>query len=240
MGQAMRIQGSVALVTGSNRGLGLAFAEELRNRGVKVYAAARNPDSIDLPGVVPVRLDVTDAAVIQEAADRCGDVTLLVNNAGIGTVNEGTLDPAFIDSSREMFETNFYGMVRVSQVFGPIIAQNGGGAIINVLSDATWFSRPIVASYSATKSAAWSFTNALRLDLRGEGVQVVGLHAGFIDTDLARGIDAEKSRPRDVAATALEGLENGKEEVLADEQSRLVKSTLSTDRGYYLDPPDIV
>jgi NAD(P)-dependent dehydrogenase (short-subunit alcohol dehydrogenase family) len=236
----MKIQNSVAFVTGGNRGLGLAFVKELHARGAKtVYAGVRNPDGLDLPGIVPVQADVTDPASITAAAERCGDVTLLVNNAGIANVNAGALDPALIDTAREIFETNFYGMIRVSQAFAPVIAQNGGGAIVNVLSDATWFARPILAGYSATKSAAWSFTNALRVDAREKGIQVLGLHVGFIDTDLVRGVDVKKSDPRQVAAATLEGLENGEEEVLADEQARLVKRTLSTEHGYYLNPPAI-
>jgi NAD(P)-dependent dehydrogenase (short-subunit alcohol dehydrogenase family) len=236
----MRIQDSVALVTGGNRGLGLAFARELQAAGAKtVYAGIRNPDSFDVPGIVPVKMDVTDPDSVSAAAAECPDVTLLINNAGIGTLNTGVLDPAFIDSCLTIFETNFYGMVRASQAFAPVISKNGGGAIINVLSDATWFSRPVLGAYSASKSAAWSFTNALRVDLRKDGIEVLGMHAGFIDTAMASGVDAEKTDPRQVAATTLLGLENGEQEVLVDGQARLVKGTLSTDHGYYLDPPDI-
>jgi NAD(P)-dependent dehydrogenase (short-subunit alcohol dehydrogenase family) len=143
----MRIQGSVAFITGASRGLGLAFARELLGRGVKkVYAGVRNPDSIDLPGVVPVKADVTDPASVSAAAARCGDVTLLINNAGIGRVNAGALDPALIYSAREIFETNFYGMVRASQAFAPVLSANGGRAMVNVLSDATWFARPMLTA----------------------------------------------------------------------------------------------
>jgi NAD(P)-dependent dehydrogenase (short-subunit alcohol dehydrogenase family) len=151
----MNIQDSVAFVTGANRGLGLAFARELLGRGAKtVYAGVRNPNGIDAPGLVPVKLDVTDPASVQAIAARCRDVTLLINNAGIGPANTGALDPALIDSMREVFETNFYGLVRASQAFAPVLARNGGGAIINVLSDATWFARPVLTAYSAAKSAA--------------------------------------------------------------------------------------
>lgn len=191
----MRIQDSVAFITVANRGLGLAFAKELLGRGVKkVYAGVRNPDGIDLPGVVPVNVDVTDPASVSAAAARCG-VTLLINNAGIGRVNAGALDPALIDSASEIFETNFYGMVRVSQAFAPVLSANDGGAIINVLSDATWFSRPMLTAYSATKSAAWSFTNALRIELREKNTQVLALHVGFLDTGPGQGFGREEERP---------------------------------------------
>ncbi|OBF26713.1 short-chain dehydrogenase [Mycobacterium sp. ACS1612] len=235
----MDIRSSVAFVTGANRGLGLAFARALRARGVRrVYAGMRNPEPFDDPSIVPVRLDVTDPDTVDSAAEKCGDVTLLVNNAGIGVVNQGALDPSFVDVARRMFETNFYGMVHTSQAFAPVIVGNGGGAIINVLSDATWFARPLVSAYSTTKSAAWNFTNALRLALRDRGVLVTALHVGFVDTDMAGAIDTKKSDPRVVAETALEGVGNDQEEVLADEQSRRVKSTLSA-AGYYLSPPQI-
>jgi NAD(P)-dependent dehydrogenase (short-subunit alcohol dehydrogenase family) len=163
----MKVQNSITFVTGANRGLGLAFARELVARGAKtVYAGVRNPDGFDVPGLVPVKLDVTDPASARAAAARCGDVTLLVNNAGIARPSSGALDPALTDAAREIFETNFYGMIYATQAFAPVISANGGGAIINVLSDATWFAQPVLAAYSATKSAAWSFTNALRSELR--------------------------------------------------------------------------
>jgi NAD(P)-dependent dehydrogenase (short-subunit alcohol dehydrogenase family) len=124
----MRIEGSVALVTGANGGLGLAFAKELLGRGVKkLYAGVRNPDGVDLPGVIPIKFDVTDPAAIAAATARCNDVTLLINNAGIGRVDAGALDPAVIDNAREIFETNFYGIIRASQAFAPVFSANGGG-----------------------------------------------------------------------------------------------------------------
>jgi short-subunit dehydrogenase len=118
-----------------------------------------------------------------------------------------------------------------------VLLANGGGAIINVLSDATWFARPMLTAYSAAKSAAWSFTNALRIDLRKKGTQVLALHVGFLDTDMAKGLDVKKSDPQQVAARSLEELENGGEEVLANAQTNAVKQSLSSERAYYLDPP---
>src|SRR5258708_6962096 len=236
----MKIQDSVAFVTGANRGLGLAFVKELLGRNArKVYAGVRNPAAMTLPGVVPVQVDVTDPASVSAGAVRCGDVTLLVNNAGIARVNAGALDPAVIESAREIFETNFYGVIRSSQAFAPVLSANGGGAIINVLSDATWFARPMLMAYSATKSAAWSFTNALRIDLREKGIEVLALHVGFLDTDMAKGVDLPKNDPQQVAARALDALESGREEVLADAQSNAVKRSLSSEQAYYLDPPPL-
>jgi NAD(P)-dependent dehydrogenase (short-subunit alcohol dehydrogenase family) len=236
----MRIEDSVAFVTGANRGLGLAFTKELLGRGVKkLYAGARNPNGVDLPGVIPVKFDVTDPAAIAAAALRCGDVTLLINNAGIGRVDASALDPAVIDNAREIFETNFYGIIRASQAFAPVLSANGGGAIVNVLSDITWFSRPIMTAYAATKSAAWSFTNALRIDVRDKGIQVLALHVGFVDTDLIRDFDVRKSDPRVVAARTFDALEKGQEEVLADAQTEALKRSLSTEQPYYLNPANL-
>ncbi len=167
---------------------------------------------------------------------RCGDVTLLINNAGIGRVDASALDPAVIDNAREIFETNFYG-IRASQAFAPVLSANGGGAIVNVLSEVTWFAWPIMTAYSATKSAAWSFTNALRIDVRDKGIQVLALHVGFVDTDLTRGLDVKKSDPRVVATRTLDALEQGHEEVLADVQTEALKRSLSTEQPYYLNPP---
>jgi NAD(P)-dependent dehydrogenase (short-subunit alcohol dehydrogenase family) len=231
----MKVRNSIAFVTGANRGFGLAFARELVARGAKtVYAGVRNPDGFDVPGLVPVRLDVTDPASVSAAAARCGDVTLLVNNAGIARPSSGALDPALTDTARKIFETNFYGMIHATQAFAPVISANGGGAIINVLSDATWFAQPVLAAYSATKSAAWSFTNALRIELREKGTQVLALHVGYMDTDLTKGLDIKKIDPRQVAAHTLDGLENGSNEVLADEQTNAIKRSLSTPQAYYL------
>jgi NAD(P)-dependent dehydrogenase (short-subunit alcohol dehydrogenase family) len=234
----MKIQGSVAFVSGANRGIGLAFAKGLLGRGAsKVYAGARNPDAVTLAGVVPVKLDVTDPASVDAAAARCGEVMLLVNNAGIARVNSGALDPGVIDSAREIFETNVYGVIRMSQAFASILAANGGGAIVNVLSDVTWFSQPVLTAYGASKAAAWSYTNALRAELRDRGTQVLGLHVGYVDTDLAKGVVAEKSDPNDVVTRTLGALEAGRVEVAADEQTQAIKRSLSTDHPYYLNPP---
>lgn len=237
----MKIRDSIAFVTGANRGLGLAIARELLARGAKkVYAGVRNPAGVAIPGVEVVKLDVTDQASIAAAAAQYGDTSILVNNAGIARLTNSTLDPAMIGSAREIFDTNFYGVIRMSQAFAPVLAANGGGAIINVLSDATWMSRPMLAAYSATKSAAWSFTNALRIELRGKGTQVLGLHVGFMDTDMTKGFDMKKVSPRDVAAQTLDALEAGKEEVLADEGTRAIKRSLAGEQPLYLNPPAIV
>ena len=232
----MKIENSVALVTGANRGIGLAFARALLARGARtVYAAAREPASITLPGVRPVRLDVTQPEQIAAAVEACGDVNLVINNAGIARAT-GVLADDAIEAARAELETNFFGPFLTSRAFAPVLAKNGGGAIVNVLSVASWLSSPQLATYAASKAAAWSLTNGLRNALRAQGTQVLGVHVGFVDTDLARGVTAAKSRPDDVVATVLAALEAGKEEVLADELSRQVKHGLAAEPGIYLVP----
>ena len=231
----MKIENSVVFVTGGNRGLGLAFAREALVRGArKVYAGMRKTDGFDVPGIVPIPLDVNDHDSVLAAAARCTDVTVLVNNAGIGRPGS-PLDHSMEELSREIFETNYYGMIRTTQAFAPILARNGGGAIINVLSRATWRPSPLLSAYSASKAAAWSFTNSLRMQIKGQGTQVLALHVGFVDTDLVRGLDVPKSAPAEVVGRTLDGLAAGKDEVIADEGTQLVKQGLSAERPSYID-----
>jgi len=233
----MNIQNSVALVTGANRGLGLAFARELLARGArKVYAAAREPSSVTLPGVVPVRLDVTQPDQIEALAHDTRDVTLLINNAGI--IRAGNLlETNALSSARAELETNYLGPLATSRAFAPILAANGGGAIINVLSVLSWVAMPTTATYSASKAAAWAATNGLRNELRRQNTQVLALHVGYIDTDMVRALDAAKSAPEDVVRQTLDALEAGQEEILADAISRAVKHGLSAQPGVYLGTP---
>ena len=225
----MNIQGSVAIVTGANRGLGAAFCRTLLERGAStVYAGARDLHSLDNPDVIPVQLDVTSAPDIGAAAERCGDVTLLINNAGIGTGTAALADNA-LDAARREFETNVYGPLALSHAFAPTLAANGGGAIIIVLSVLSWISMPSTAIYCASKAAGWSLTNSLRQELASQHTQVVGLYVGYMDTDMTAGITAPKSDPIAVANLTLDGIETGAHEVLADDISRHVRGALSGD-----------
>jgi len=228
----MKIEGAVVLVTGANRGLGLEFAKQALERGArKVYAGARDPASVTLPGVVPVKLDVTDPATVAAAAEAARDVTLLINNAGIARLGSLTDDGA-LDALRDHFETNVVGMLAMSRAFAGSLAGTGGGAILNVLSVASWVNRPILSAYGVSKSAAWALTNGLRQSLREQRTQVVALHAGFIDTDLVRGLEVPKATPADVVREAYDAIEAGAEEVSTDEITRRVKAGLSA--GVYL------
>jgi NAD(P)-dependent dehydrogenase (short-subunit alcohol dehydrogenase family) len=223
----MDIEGSVALVTGANRGLGSAFARLLVERGAaKVYAAARNTNTLTLDGVIPVHLDITSAVDIAAAAQRCDDVTLLINNAGITTRTSALAGNADEAGHREM-ETNFFGTLAMSRAFAPILADNGGGALVNILSVVSWVARPPNAMYCASKAASWSLTNALRVELAPRGTLVVGVHAGLIDTDATAAVDAPKMRPADVASQTLDAVQHDRYEVLADDTSRRVKAALA-------------
>ena len=218
-----QLDNQVALVTGASRGLGKAFVDELLGRGVrKVYAAARTPEALDRidPRVVPIRLDVTDPAGIAAAAAHVDDLTVLINNAGIST---GTsLNSGDLELVRAEFETNFYGPLVVTRTLAPIIAGNGGGAILNVASVLSWIG--LAGAYSAAKAALWSATNSLRLDLAPDHIQVVGLHVGYIDTDMTAAIDAPKLTTSQVVREALDVVEAGGFEVLVGELTRQVKA----------------
>jgi NAD(P)-dependent dehydrogenase (short-subunit alcohol dehydrogenase family) len=216
---------SIALVTGANRGLGRRFAEELVARGATVYAGARDPGSVDLPGVTPIALDITDPASVAAAAEVAGDVTVLINNAGSST-GATLLDGDLADIRLEM-DTHYFGTLAVTRAFAPPIAANGGGAVLNVLSALSWFTSPGSGAYSAAKSAEWSLTNALRLQLADQGIRVSALHVGYLDTDMTAGLDAPKSDPAAIAKIALDGVEAGDYEILGDDVSRRVQAGLA-------------
>ena len=233
----MKIDNATVLVTGANRGIGLAFTRALLARGArKVYAAARDPSTITLPGVEAIRLDVTKPDEVAAAVARAGDVTILINNAGVGHVG-GFLAADSEEVARRQFETNFFGMLRMSQAFAPVLAAHGGGALLNVLSIVSWINGGELAAYAASKSAAWSLTNSLRHELAAQKTQVLALHMAFVDTDLVRGLDVPKTSPEEIVRRALDGLEAGLDEVLADERTQFVKQGLTAPTPSYLPQP---
>lgn len=221
----MRIEGAVALVTGANRGLGRAFARSLVERGARtVYAGARNPDSVTDRGATPVKLDITDPRDVAAAAEQCGDVTLLVNNAGIAH-QFPLLEGPSMDLARQEMETNYFGTLAMCRAFAPILTRNGGGALVNMLSITSFFSFPTMGSLCATKAALWSLTNGIREELKS--TLVVGVHSGFIDTDLSAGFDVGKHAPQDIATQVFNAVEAGRTEVLADERTRMMKAAMA-------------
>jgi NAD(P)-dependent dehydrogenase (short-subunit alcohol dehydrogenase family) len=207
----MRIEGAVALVTGASGGLGQAFVSTLTERGARVYATTRDD------------LDITNPAHVEAAAKRCGDVTLLINNAVSATMSP--LVSAPMDVARQEMETNYFGTLAMCKAFGPVLAANGGGALVTMLSIVSFFSYPGMGSLCASKSAAWSMTNAVRMEL--PDTLVVGVHASFIDTRLSEGFDVPKHKPAHVAGLVLDAVEAGQEEVLADDRTRSMKRALS-------------
>jgi NAD(P)-dependent dehydrogenase (short-subunit alcohol dehydrogenase family) len=225
----MRVKGSVALVTGANRGLGAAFAHGLLAGGATtVYGGARSDYTPAEDGIVPVQLDVTRPDQVAAAAARLADVTIVVNNAGV--FHGGSL---FADGTEERLraalETNLFGLLSVSRAFAPVLAANGGGALVNILSVASWRIRPGFTPYAISKAAAWSATNGLRIELRPAGTLVVGVHAGFIDTDMAADVTLPKVAAADVVARVLAAVADDEEEVLVDDVTRQVKADLSAD-----------
>jgi NAD(P)-dependent dehydrogenase (short-subunit alcohol dehydrogenase family) len=225
----VRIEGSVALVTGANRGVGRAFTLALVERGARtVYACARDPQRITDPDVTPVLLDITDPDNVDAAAEWCADVTLVVNNAGILRASS-LLDAPTLDDARAEVETNLFGTLSVCRAFAPVLAANGGGALVNMLSALSFFSIPQWGSYCVSKAAEWSMTNALRMELSRQGTLVVGVHAGLIDTDMAAAAEGPKITAEEVVAQALDAVEAGRREVLADPRTRAVKAALSSD-----------
>jgi len=225
------IAGTHALVTGANRGLGKAFVDELLVRGVAgVYAAARNPDTVDVNDdrVIPVRLDVTNPDDVRAAASRCADAAVLINNAG-AMLRTPLLAGPDLSAARSEMETNYFGTLEMCRAFAPVLAHNGGGAVVNVLSVASWLASPFNGSYGASKSAEWALTNAIRVELRAAGTLVVGVHAGWIETDMAADVPEVKITTADVVSQTLDGVERGDEEVLTDDSTRQVKASLPTD-----------
>jgi NAD(P)-dependent dehydrogenase (short-subunit alcohol dehydrogenase family) len=232
----MKINGSVALVTGANRGLGQMFARELVSRGAaKVYGAARDPLAVTEPGVTPIALDITDPRRVAEVAGQCADVSLLVNNAGVMKASTFT-GPPTLDAARLEMETNYFGALSMCRAFAPVLAANGGGAVVNVLSVSSFYTNPLDASYGASKAAEWSLTNGIRVGSHRQGTLVVGVHAAFIDTDMAAGINAPKISPESVARQAFDAVDAGQVEVLADERTRFVKASLPRNHEL-IDPP---
>ncbi|MBB3211820.1 NAD(P)-dependent dehydrogenase (short-subunit alcohol dehydrogenase family) [Herbaspirillum sp. Sphag1AN] len=224
----MSLENAVVLITGANRGLGLAFAKQALARGAKkVYAAARDAAAIQLEGVIPVTLDVTKPAEIAALAAQLSDVTVLINNAGIARTGGSVAENAQ-QLLRDHLETNVFGILNLSQAFAPVLAKNGGGAVLNVLSALSWINTPIFASYGASKSAAWGLTNGLRHELRAQGTRVIGLHAGFIDTDMTRGLEVPKTAPEDVARQGFDAIAGNAEEVFVDDTSRQLHQALSS------------
>jgi NAD(P)-dependent dehydrogenase (short-subunit alcohol dehydrogenase family) len=214
----------VAVVTGGRRGLGAALVDELLARGArKVYSTARTAYSDDRPRVVTAELDVRSTESVAALARIAADAEIVFNNAG--TLLPAALLTGDLAEVTETFDVNVFGPLRVTRAFAPILAANGGGALVNMHSVLSWLAGS--GAYGVSKAAAWSLTNSLRLELAAQHTQVLGVHAGFIDTDMVSAIDRPKAAPSDIATRILDGLQAGQTEVLADEVTVTVKAALS-------------
>lgn len=222
------IEGAVGLVTGGRRGLGRAHVDALvRHGAAKVYATARKPASGDDPRIVAETLDVTDAGSVRSLAERTGDVDIVVSDAGV--LIPGPLLTSAPQDVLATFDTNVFGALRVAQAYAPILARNGGGALVSMLSVFSWVSGAGV--YGASKAALWSLTNSLRRELASQGTRVLGVHAGFIDTEMVAAIKTPKISADLVAEKVMQALMTGQDEVLADRVSEQAKAVLSGPAG---------
>lgn len=223
----MRIAGAVALVTGANGGMGRAYVRALMRAGAtKAYSGVRNAGADVEPGSIRLSLDITDPTAVAAAAATCSDVSILINNAGALRAQPFLAAPS-LDAARSEMETNYFGTLAMCRAFAPILGRNGGGALINMLSVVSWFTFPLSGSQCASKAAQFSLTNGLRVELRAQKTQVVGVFAGFIDTAMSRGVaGVPKTPPATIAQRVIEGVERGEEEILADERAVAVRETL--------------
>ncbi len=222
------VRGSTALVTGANRGIGEAIVDALIAAGArKVYAAARNPADLAALAqrhgdrVATLQLDVTNAAQIAAAVRAAPDVQLLINNAGVAAMAGGTFtDPQWLPAGRQEMDVNYFGTFALMQAFAPVLARNGGGAIANLASVASFASFPLLLAYSASKAATHSLTQAARIMLGAQGTRVFGVYPGPIDTRMAEKIEMEKTSPAACARAIVAGIEAGTEDIFPDAVSQ--------------------
>jgi len=227
MGILMSISEAVILITGANRGLGLALAKEALKRGAKrVYAGMRNTQGFNEAGLIPIEIDVSNDESVQNAAKLCTDVNLLINNAGIAE-RASVLADDLIEISKHLLDTNTFGVIRATRAFAPVIEQNGGGIILNILSSFTWAPTENLPAYAISKAGVWSYTNSSRRALKPLNIHVIGLHVATMDTDLAKMVHTTKTAPEIVAIHAFDGVEARQDEIIVDQRSKELKQGLS-------------
>lgn len=231
----MQIKDSVALVTGANGGIGQQFVEALLTTGAaRIYVCARNTEkvadliSLNPERIIPIQLEVTDSQSVNAAAAQCQDVTLLVNNAGISR-NQGVIAAPSLDDARAEIEVNYFGMLSLCRAFAPILKQNGGGAIVNVLSLLGRAHLPFSGSYSVSKAAAISMTQGVRAELASQGTLVVAVMPGTVDTELAKDWPDPKVSPAEVAKVAVQAVIDGVEDAYPGQQATETAAQLLTD-----------
>jgi NAD(P)-dependent dehydrogenase (short-subunit alcohol dehydrogenase family) len=201
-------------------GIGKAFVEGLLAAGArKVYAGARNLADVTTRGVTPIKLDITNVDQVALAAEQCADINVLINNAGIAAATPFIASPELRDV-KAMMDTNYFGTLNMCRAFAPVLKRNGGGALVNMLSAASWTTQGFVGGYSASKMAELALTRGVRIELRSQGTLVVGVYASFVDTDMTKSLAVPKARPEDIAAAVMSGLASRTEDILADDRSR--------------------
>lgn len=225
----MKMENSIALVTGSNRGIGRALVTALVKRGAKkVYAGMRDVDAFNKSDpqflenfkgkVEPVSLDITKKNQVDSAVEKAYDINLLINNAGIANYS-GFIAADDLASARQEMEVNYFATLAMIRGFAPVLRENGGGAIVNILSVASLVNFPILGSYSASKAALFSLTQGVRAELAAQGTTVTGVFPGPIDTDMAKDFDMEKEPPEKIAQGTLDAIENDEEDVFIDQMA---------------------
>lgn len=227
----MKFSGKTVLVTGANRGIGLAIVKALLTRGVsKVYAGTRDlsklPDFGD-PRVVPLTLDITNKEHVAAAAEAAGDVSVLINNAGVAafsSILDGPLDLV----ERDM-NTNYFGTLDMVRAFVPVLEGKPGAAIANVVTIAAFSNFPIVGGYSASKSALFSLSQGIRTELAAKGIAVHTVNPGPIDTELAQEFPTDKADTDQTAENIIVGLENDEADIFPDEMGRQMFETWKSD-----------
>ena len=231
----MNIKGKVVFVTGANGGIGKALVQALLDRGAeKIYAAARSTTSVsnlEAPAtakVVAVNLDITDAAQVAAAAKQCGDVDILINNAGINRCMS-LMGPTGIDAARREMEVNFFGTLAMCRAFAPVLISRGGGLIASISSIIGMVNLPVNGTYSASKAALHSMLQGIRAELSSQNIRVVGIYPGPVETRMTEGQEMPKATPVQVADAILTGIENGDEDIFPDPMSQDVHAMLLKD-----------
>jgi len=231
----MDIANSIALVTGANGGLGQYYVEALRSQGAaKIYAGARSPKALealvaDNPNIViPIALDITDEQSVSQVAAQCQDVTLLINNAGVG-FNQGLIAAPDLSHARMEIDVNYFGTLMMCRAFAPVLKQNGGGAIVNMVSMVARVNLPFNGSYSASKAATLSLTQGVRAELASQGTLVIAVLPATIDIGMGKSYPDPKVSPEEVVSDALQAVIDGVEEVYPGEQAKQMAAQLLRD-----------
>ena len=231
----MKITGAIALVTGANRGIGKEFVKVLQNGGAaKIYACTRHKDKLsqivaaDPERIIPVELDITDEQQVSEVASQCSDVTLLINNAGVG-YDAGLISAPDLSEAQKEMEVNYFGTLKMCRAFAPVLRNNGGGAIANVVSSLALVNLPARGGYSASKAAVHSMTQGVRAELASQGTLVVAVFPGAVDTDFSKDYDMQKISPTEVAEAGIQAVIDDVEDVYPGEEAQNAQTQLRED-----------